>query len=88
MVHRYCRELQKLNKLHSEKNTKIFHYCGTDPAKMTNAVFLMCAFMIVILKMSAVTAYEHFKDYHQLVVPFRDACKGDCAYKCTVLHCL
>jgi cell division cycle 14 len=60
MVHRYCRELAKLYKVHCQNNTRIFHYTGTDKAKMTNALFLMCAFMVVILKMSAEEAYHRF----------------------------
>ena len=88
MVHRYCRELAKLYKVHCQNNTRIFHYCGTDKAKMTNAAFLMMAFMIVILKMSAEDAYDRFKDYHGGLKPFRDASKGDCYYECTVFHCL
>ena len=44
--------------------------------------------MIVILKMTAQQAYDKFKSYTHLLKPFRDASKGECFYKCTVLHCL
>jgi cell division cycle 14 len=55
---------------------------------MTNACFLMGAFMLVVLKMTADEAYERFREYDQVLVPFRDASKGECAYKCTVYACL
>jgi len=64
MVHRYCRELAKLYKSHCQNNTRIFHYCtSTDKAKMTNACFLMGAFMLVVLKMTADEAYDRFREY-------------------------
>ena len=89
MVHRYCRELAKLYKSHCQNNTRIFHYCtSTDKAKLTNACFLMGAFCLVVLKMSADEAYEKFLEYENVLLPFRDASKGECAYKCTVQHCL
>jgi cell division cycle 14 len=88
MVHRYCRELAKLYKVHCQNNTRIFHYCTTDKNKMTNAAFLMMAFMIVILKTSAIEAYDRFKEFHPALKSFRDASKGDCYYECTVFHCL
>jgi cell division cycle 14 len=55
MVHRYSRELARLLKDSNYENNKIFHYCTSkDPGdKMVNGAFLMGAFMIVILKMTA-----------------------------------
>ena len=55
MTHRFCRELQKLLKSESfQGTTRIYHYTkSTDYAKITNSAYLMCAFMIVILKMDA-----------------------------------
>ena len=52
MVHRYCRELAKLlDGPTFQGKTKIYHYTGSNNGdKLTNACFLMCAFMIVILK--------------------------------------
>ena len=40
---------------------------------MVNGAFLMGAFMIIILKMSADDAWEKFKPYHQLFKHYRDA---------------
>lgn len=48
----------------------------------------MGAFMVIILKIPAIEAYEKFRPYHHLLKPFRDASKGECNYQCTVLHCL
>ena len=55
---------------------------------MVNGAFLMGAFMIIILKMSAEQAYDRFTPYHSLFKPYRDASKGSCFYNCTLLHVL
>jgi cell division cycle 14 len=51
-------------------------------------MFLMGAFMIVILKMDATEAFSKFEKYQRTLKPFRDASKGECFFECTVLHCL
>jgi cell division cycle 14 len=90
MVHRYSRELARLLRDQNYSENRIFHYCssGQPGDRMVNGAFLMGAFMIIILKMSAETAYEKFKPYHQLFKHYRDASKGECFYHCTLLHCL
>ena len=44
--------------------------------------------MVIMLKLHPEEAFAKFRAYHGLIRPFRDASKGDCAYECTVLHCL
>jgi hypothetical protein len=90
MVHRYSRELARLLRDNNYSENRIFHYCSSDDPghKMVNGAFLMGAFMIVILKMSAEQAHAVFKPYHQLFKHFRDASRGDCFYNCTLLHVL
>lgn len=90
MVHRYSRELAKLLRDQNYQQNRIFHYCSSaNPGdKMVNGAFLMGAFMIIILKMSADQVWEKFKPYHSLFKPYRDASKGDCFYQCSLYHCL
>lgn len=92
MVHRYCRELDKLLKspAYNEKHTKLFHYtkATNDCVKLTNSAFLVGAFMIVQLKLSAAEAWQRLSSYHGLLRTYRDASKGECHYQCTVEHCL
>ena len=90
-MHKYCVEIQKKlkrdNDLHDKR--RIFHFTnGTDYAKLANSAFLMGAFMVVLLQMDAAQAYNKFKAYHSIIRPYRDASRGDCSYKCTILHCL
>lgn len=89
MVHRYSRELARLLKDKNYAENRVFHYCSSDkPDKMVNGAFLMGAFMIIILKMSAEEACARFKQYMPLFKPYRDASKGNCHYQCTMLQCL
>lgn len=44
--------------------------------------------MVVILKMRAEDAFAKFKEYENVLKPYRDASKGECYYDCTILHCL
>ena len=57
----------------SFKSFSIFHYCSTQYDKLANAVFLMCAFMIVILKSSAEKAFAKFGHLKDMIIPFRDS---------------
>ena len=60
MTHRFCRELSKLlQSNYMQGNARIYHYSSsTNFAKITNAAYLMCAFMVVILKMDAEHAFQ------------------------------
>ena len=62
MTHRFCRELSKLLQSNNfQGNSRIYHYSSSrDLNKVTNAAYLMCAFMIVILKMDAEQAFKQF----------------------------
>jgi cell division cycle 14 len=56
MVHRYCRELNKLLKTPDyQGKALVYHYtkATNDNVKLTNSAFLVGAYMIVSLKMSA-----------------------------------
>ena len=90
-MHRYCRELSKLLQSNLyQGNTKIYHFsqATNDSVKLTNSAFLVAAFMIVILKKTALEAWEKLAPYHGLLRSYRDAGKGECHYECTVQHCL
>ena len=89
MVHRYSRELARLLRDKNYEDNRVFHYCTSEkPDKMVNGAFLMGCFMITILKCTAEQAYAMFRPYHHLFKSYRDASKGDCYYKCTLLQVL
>ena len=90
MVHRYSRELARILRDQKYSENRVFHYCtSSEPgAKMVNGAFLMGAFMIIILHLSAEDAFAKFEMYQPLFKHYRDASKGDCLYDCTLLQCL
>ena len=64
MVHRYSRELARLLKDKNYADNRVFHYCDSEkPDKMVNGAFLMGAFMVIILHMSAEDAFAKFQLY-------------------------
>ena len=86
-VHLFCKELEKLMNDAQYQNYKIYHYTSLDYAKQSNSAFLMGAFMIIVLHKSADEAWQTFRPYHNKFIPYRDATMGNCAYRCTNLHC-
>lgn len=67
MVHRFSRELARLLKDKNYEKNRIFHYCTSErPDKLVNGAFLMGAFCLIILKMSAEDTYKRFQPYAHL----------------------
>ena len=72
------------------KDKKIYHHTtDQDKVKLTNACYLMCAFMVVVLENSAEEAYNTFENYHEELLAYRDASSNaEVTYKCQIYHCL
>ena len=72
------------------KDKKIYHHTtDQDKVKLTNACYLMAAFMIVVLDRSAEDAYNTFETFHEEILPYRDASSNvEVTYKCQLYHCL
>jgi cell division cycle 14 len=67
MVHRFSRELARLLKDKNYEKNRIFHYCTSErPDKLVNGAFLMGAFCLIILKMSAEDTFRKFQPYAHL----------------------
>ena len=88
MVHKFCKELQKLIEGNTYSKYKIYHYTSLEKEKQANAAFLMGAFMIIVLGYNAAEAWKVFADSGIQFKPFRDAIMGESTYKCTIEHCL
>ena len=67
---------------------KIYHYCSTKYDSQANMATLMCAFQIIILNRTAEEAWEKFKPYSGMFVPYRDASAGSCTYNCHIIEVL
>ena len=85
-MHAFCLELEKLLNNPRFKDAKVYHYCSNDFIKKVNAAFLMGAYEITYLSRSAEDAWKPFS--REKFSYYRDAARGPCTYKCTLLHCL
>ena len=57
----------------------IYHYTNNlDPKKLVNAVVLVCAFQVIVLKRSAEKSFKKFSQFQ--LKSFRDASMGPCTY--------
>lgn len=70
-----------LNKKDLSK-AKIYHYCSENFKKKANAAFLMGAFQVIVLKLTAKEAWKPFLG--ETFQDFRDALRTPCTYNCTV----
>lgn len=59
-THKYIRELCRLLADERYKTVKLFHFTSTKFDKQSNAAYLMGAFMVVVLKLSADVVWEAF----------------------------
>lgn len=88
MMHKFCKELEKLMDSKKYAKYKIYHYTSTDREKQANAAFLMGSFMIIVLKYNSQDAWKVFRDSGISFKPYRDAIMGESSYKCTIEDCL
>lgn len=86
MVHKYCVEVEKLLKSHTDLHA-IYHFTSVNLVSRTNSAFLICAFQVIILGRTAEESWNLFKNAGKFL-DYRDAGFGGCSYKCSVLHCL
>ena len=86
LIYRYCQWLE--DSLRDPKHlSRQLHHCAYPAAdKLPNAILLMCAFQVLVLRRSVTDAWARFA--HVQLTPFRDASAGPVLHDCTVLHCL
>lgn len=66
----YCNSIE--NVMNNNNNKKcIYHITSTSSDNMINTALLLCSYLIIVEKYSAVKAYKPFKNYS--FIPYRDA---------------
>ena len=85
MTHHFSKVLKDL--LRKPANDKIVYFTSTDPNDITNAVFLLGAFLVVHLNASPEQAWSPFRALKAVVLPYRDATWCKSPYDLTLLHC-
>lgn len=67
---------------------KIYHHTSSKYDTMANMACLMGAFQVIILNWTAAEAWDRFKPYHSMFVPFWDASEGSCTYNLHIVEVL
>lgn len=88
MTHRFWCELTKLLHERKDEEWKIFHHSAAIGQNMANSACLMGAFMLIVLQRTPEDIWNTFVDYHNEIMPFRDASSGECTYMLNILDCL
>ncbi|CAD7922436.1 unnamed protein product [Amoebophrya sp. A25] len=86
VIWRYCRLMEQV----MEMDTKtVTHQCDTsDIIRMTNSVFLISAYCIVMEGKTANEMYNKFKHLREYWVPYRDASSCPSIFDLDMLSCL
>lgn len=87
-TYRYAKLVKAMLEDPQLANKKIVHFCGQCPKKRANAAYLICAFMVMMLRTPAEVAFRPFQGIKPAFLPFRDATCGVCHYQCTILDCI
>ena len=67
--------------------TKIVYHTSIEPNDITNAMFLLGAFLVVHLNATPEQAWAPFSDFASVVRPYRDATWCKSPYDLTLVHC-
>merc|ERR1719240_801164 len=82
MVYRYCKKMEK--KLVQFPGKRIIHYCSHDSKKRSNAIFLICAFQVIVNHKAPEEAFLPFMDAFPPILPFRDALRTPPTFHLTI----
>lgn len=86
MLYTFCIELKRILTSPAYEYQRIIHCTSQNYKEKLNSAYLMASFQVLVLGKSAYQAYSLFKPLN--LKSFRDAGEGDCAYQCTLFHCL
>eukprot|EP00802_Teleaulax_amphioxeia_P015657 Tamp_15750.p1 GENE.Tamp_15750~~Tamp_15750.p1 ORF type:complete len:358 (+),score=55.50 Tamp_15750:407-1480(+) len=85
---RYCHFIHEKISDTARSEQKIVHWTENDPQHISNAVWLVGGYMIMMHGKTGDEAWRYFKAISpQFFAPFRDASQNPCHYHCTLEHC-
>jgi protein-tyrosine phosphatase len=87
MTHHFCQVLKDLLCQRRLDNTKICYYTSTGQNDLTNAIFLLGAFMVIHLDVHPEQAWQPFGKFASVIRPYRDATWCPSPYDLSLLHC-
>lgn len=91
MTHHFCEVLKELMLSHASNprlaNNKIVYFTSTSRPDVTNAIFLLGAFLVSQMGATPEQAWEPFAQFQSVVRPYRDATWCPSPYDITLVHC-
>jgi len=87
MTNRFCRSLRDLLTQERHTDCELVFFTSTDPRRVTNAVFLLGAFLVTHLNVTPEQAWAPFSSLSSVVEPFRDATWCRSTFPLTVVDC-
>lgn len=87
-AYRFVTEVDKMLRDPNFKSSVIIHQTDTDSKKRANAAFLMGAFQVIIMGLTAEEAVKPFENIRPQFRNFRDAGYYECSYECSILDIL
>jgi len=87
MMHHFCEVLKDILMQPRHAKVKVVYFTGTAQNDVTNALFLLGAFMIAHLGATPEQAWAPFSKFSHVVRPYRDATWCPSPYDVTLMHC-
>lgn len=87
MTHHFCERLKELLLQPRFAKTSLVYYTSTAPHDITNAIFLLGAFLVSHLDASPEQAWAPFCKLSGVVKPYRDATWCASPYDLKLIHC-
>eukprot|EP00928_Gymnodinium_smaydae_P054404 TRINITY_DN38180_c0_g1_i1.p1 TRINITY_DN38180_c0_g1~~TRINITY_DN38180_c0_g1_i1.p1 ORF type:complete len:435 (-),score=71.62 TRINITY_DN38180_c0_g1_i1:293-1597(-) len=88
MTYRYVAMLSAKLANTSLKGKAIVHCCSKCPEKRANAAYLICAYMVIIHRVSPKEAFAPFEEAGIELFSFRDVARGASSFPLSILACL
>eukprot|EP00451_Oxyrrhis_marina_P038298 CAMPEP_0204361594 /NCGR_PEP_ID=MMETSP0469-20131031/38938_1 /ASSEMBLY_ACC=CAM_ASM_000384 /TAXON_ID=2969 /ORGANISM="Oxyrrhis marina" /LENGTH=262 /DNA_ID=CAMNT_0051350011 /DNA_START=98 /DNA_END=883 /DNA_ORIENTATION=- len=88
MTWRYCKLVEHQLSSTAHRQTRLVHFCSSDPRDRANTAVLAAAYLVVVLGRSAEEAWAPFAHVQPPFQPYRDASGGRCTYRMTIYDCL
>jgi len=85
VMHRACEVIKDLLRTPRLAHAKIVCFTSTETADITNAMFLLGAFLVVHLDVTPEQAWICFREYASM--PYRDATWSSSSFDLTLQHC-
>jgi len=89
VTYRYCKMLDEKMNDPALRGKRIIHCCSSDPKRRSNAAYLICAYLVIVQRQPAETAFAPFHMARPPLMPYRDASANPVSvFNLEVLDCL